>query len=73
MQKKNRIGEDILKPDSVLSYKKAKKGVDVSEQLSSYYSVQSKSKKWYHKVAFEIIDDTSIINTHILYRKYLKQ
>ena len=68
--KKNRKGEDVFKPPSILDYNKAKKGVDVSDQLSSYYSVLRKSKKWYRKIAFELIGGTSVVNAHILYQKY---
>lgn len=45
--KKNRQGEDILKPKSVIDYNKSKKGVDYSDQMSSYHSSIRKTIKWY--------------------------
>lgn len=45
--KKNRKGEDILKPICVIDYNSAKKGVDFSDQMSSYHTVLRKSLKWY--------------------------
>ena len=67
--KKTRNGENIMKPPSVLAYNHAKKGVDVSDQLSAYYSVMRKSKKWYRKLAFELVCGTSVVNAQILYNK----
>ncbi len=68
--KKARNREIILKPESVLSYNQAKKGVYVSDQLTSYYSPMRKTKKWYRKLAIELITGTSVINASVLYNKY---
>nr|CAI5856096.1 unnamed protein product [Callosobruchus analis] len=43
--KKNRKGDAVKKPKCVLDYIKAKKGVDISDQMSSYFSVLRKSLK----------------------------
>lgn len=68
--KTNREGEEILKPECVLAYNKAKKGVDISDQLTSYYTPLRKSKKWYRKLAIELIAGTSVVNACVLYNKY---
>lgn len=68
--KKNRKGEEIVKPESVIEYNKAKKGVDVADQLNSYYSPLRKSRKWYKKLALEVIAGISVTNAQILYNKY---
>ena len=68
--KKNRKGEEIVKPESVIEYNKAKKGVDVADQLSSYYSPLRKSRKWYRKLALEMIAGISVTNAQILFNKY---
>ncbi|KAJ8911175.1 hypothetical protein NQ315_011176 [Exocentrus adspersus] len=48
---KKRKDEDIIKkPIAVIEYNKAKKGVDISDQMSSYYTSIRKSIKWYKKV-----------------------
>lgn len=66
---KNANGEQIVKPESV----KAKKGVDVADQLNSYYSPLPKLRKWYRKVALEMIAGISLTNAQILYNKYCSQ
>ncbi|XP_064090806.1 piggyBac transposable element-derived protein 4-like [Macrobrachium nipponense] len=68
--KVTRTGLPIKKPQSVLDYNKCKKGVDLSDQMSSYYSPLKKSRKWYRKVALEFIAGTSIVNAWVLYNKY---
>lgn len=39
-----------LKPDIVFLYNGAKKGVDISDQMSSYYSCLRKTVKRYRKI-----------------------
>ena len=63
----NRNSEEICKPKCVIDYNKAKKGVDYSDQMSSYHTVIRKSMKWYRKVIFEILLGTSVVNAWILY------
>ena len=64
--KSNRNGEEILKPDCVLTYNNAKKEVDVSDQMSSYHISLRRSLKWYRKVVFEIITAMSFVNAYVL-------
>ena len=52
--KLNRNGEEVQKPEFVLAYNKAKKGVDVSDQMISYHT------------AFEIITGISVVNAFVL-------
>ena len=61
--KKGRNGKIIEKRSCILDYNNAKKGVDLSDQLSTYYNALRKGRKWYRKVAFEIIIGTAIINS----------
>ncbi len=65
--KKNRKGEEVLKPECVIAYNKAKKEVDMSDQLTSYYTPLQKSKKWCRKLAIELIAGTSVVNDSVLY------
>ena len=62
-------GEDVLKPQAVLDYNAAKKGVDVSDQMSAYYTCVRKTVKWYRKVFFEIILGTAIVNSWYVHCK----
>ncbi|MPC48926.1 PiggyBac transposable element-derived protein 4 [Portunus trituberculatus] len=68
--KKNRNKEEVFKPESVMAYNKAKEGVDVSDQYTSYYSPLRKIKKWYRKLALELITGLSVVNAWVLHRQY---
>ena len=52
----------VQKPLCVLDYNRVKKGVDISDQLSGYYSTLRRGLKWCRKVVFEIITGTAVIN-----------
>lgn len=67
--KKNRNHEDIFKPDSILFYNAGKAGIDLSDQLASYCTPMRKSVRWYHKVATEIILNTFVVNSQIMYNE----
>lgn len=73
LNKRNRFGNVVKKPDCILSYNKAKKGVDLSDQLASYYSNLRKTIKWYRKVAMELIFGTSVVNAWTLHRTFSNQ
>ena len=62
-------GRKIQKPQIVIDYNKAKKGVDISDQMSSYQTALRRGLKWYRKTAFELITGTAIVNSWILYQK----
>ncbi|CAK1591721.1 unnamed protein product [Parnassius mnemosyne] len=59
----------ILKPEAVLYYNERKKGIDVCDQLSSYYDLKRKSLAWYKKIALDILICASITNATLMYRK----
>lgn len=67
--KNNRAGVPILKPTAVVAYNKAKKGVDISDQLSSYYTPLRKTSKWYKKVAVELLLGTCVINAFVIFNE----
>ncbi|GLV46243.1 hypothetical protein CBL_12320 [Carabus blaptoides fortunei] len=67
--KKSRSGEDIVKPKAVIDYNKAKKGVDYSDQMSSYHTVLRRGLKWYRKLLFELLFGTSLVNAWLIYNK----
>ena len=68
--KTNKVNERIMKPPVVLDCNKGKQDVDLSDQLSTYYTCLRRSKKWYHKVAFEMIFGVSIVNAYLIYKEY---
>lgn len=70
--KRNKQGNFIMKPSSVIAYNKAKKGVDFSDQMSSYYSPLRKTIAWYKKVALELILGTSVVNAFVIHNQFGK-
>ena len=71
--KPSRNGDVVVKPKSVVDYNKTKKGLDISDQMSSYYTVLRKTKKWYRKIAIELLAGTSVVNAWVIYNKYFSQ
>ena len=71
--KLSRNGKEVQKPECVLAYNKAKKGVDVSDQMTSYHTALRRSLKWYRKLAFKIITGISVVNAFVLYNKYFTE
>ena len=69
--KKNRQKEDILKPEAILCYNQCKQGIDLSDQLSSYYNCLRKTIRWYHKVAIDLLLGTAVVNALILQNERL--
>jgi hypothetical protein len=59
----------IMKPKVVVDYNKGRQGIDLSDQLSAYYTCLRRSIKWYQKVAFELIFGTSIVNSYLIYKE----
>lgn len=68
-QIQTKIGTEVGKPEVVLDYNRGKGLVDVSDLRSSYHTPLRRSMKWYRKVAFEVLLNTSVINALILYNK----
>jgi hypothetical protein len=63
-------GLPIKKPSAVVYYNKGKVGIDLADQLASYSTPLRKTIRWYHKVAFELLLNTSLINAMLLYSKF---
>lgn len=57
-----------LKPNAVLDYNFAKKGLDVNDQMSSYQDVNRKHLKWYLKLALDLLCNTLTVNVCVLQR-----
>jgi len=63
----NKRGKQVVKPQMVIDYNKAKGYVDICDLRSSYHSPLRRSLKWYRKVAFEILLNTCLLNAMSLY------
>ena len=67
--KTNKVNQRIMKPPVVLNYNEGKQGIDLSDQLSTYYTCLRQSKKRYHKVPFERIFEVSIVDAYSIYKE----
>ncbi|KAE9522198.1 hypothetical protein AGLY_017458 [Aphis glycines] len=71
--KTDRKGNTITKPKMILDYNNTKQGIDVSDQLSSYYNPQRKSLVWYKKVAMELLFGITVVNSMIIFNKQVNK
>lgn len=62
-----RTKEEIMKPDSIIEYNSAKQGIDLSDQMTSYYDPLRKTVRWYHKLAFSFLLGIAVSNARLLY------
>ena len=65
----DRAGNPVLKPKIIEHYNKGKQGIDLSDQMSSYYSALRKSLTWYKKIAVELVFGTVLVNSGIIYNE----
>ncbi|CAD7086566.1 unnamed protein product [Hermetia illucens] len=66
---RTRLGE-TLKPNAVIDYNDAKKGIDVADQLSSYHSPLHKSLTWFKKVAVDLLFRVAVVSARCIYNEY---
>ena len=65
----NSKNERIMKPLVVQDYNEGRIGIDLSDQLSSYYTCLRRSIKWYQKVTFELVLGTALVNSYLIYKE----
>ena len=58
-------GKTAIKP--VVIYNQFMNGVDLADQYTKYYSFVRKSKKWWKKVCFWLLE-VATVNSYILYK-----
>ncbi|CAG4944989.1 unnamed protein product [Parnassius apollo] len=61
------------KPNMILEYNNRKKGIDLSDELASYYSPIRKTLTWYIKTAVNVLFGVDVINTVYLFNKLNQQ
>ena len=71
-EKKDKARKDIPYPQIVKAYNKSKGGVDLSDMLIALYRVEVKTKRWYIKVFWHLVDIAKV-NVWILHRRHFKQ
>ena len=57
-------------PEVIKIYSHLMKGVDIGNQLISYYELKHKTYKWWKRILFHLID-ISIVNSFIIYKKVI--
>ncbi|KAL0278096.1 UNVERIFIED_CONTAM: hypothetical protein PYX00_000005 [Menopon gallinae] len=62
-----------IKPQIVVDYNRQKSAVDLYDQMNAYNNPLRKSLKWYRKLAFELLLNTTVVNSYILYKNIMKQ
>ena len=53
----------------IIDYNSAKQGIDLSDQMASYFAPLRKTIRWYHKIAFEFLLSTAVVNSLVLYKQ----
>jgi hypothetical protein len=61
-----------IKPAAMLDYNKYETGVDRSDQMLSYYSIERNTIKWWKKLFFHLFN-LVVVNAHILHNKTSKK
>ena len=59
-------------PNTVNIYSRLMKGVDISNQLISYYKLNRKIIKCQKRIFFHLLD-IAIVNSFIIYKKYFNE
>ena len=67
----NKFGQKRIKPNDIAEYNLNMSGVDRCDQMISYYSSPRKSKRWYKKLLFHLLD-ICVWNSYFIYRKFHK-
>ena len=67
--KNDALGNKIVKPESVFYYCKKMGGVDLNDQLLTYYSFLRKSAKWSRKLIIHMFNMV-VLNAYILNKYY---
>ena len=73
VKRKNQDGSttEVKCPTSVAEYNRYMGGVDLHDQLKCYYSYDRKSKRWWMRLFFHLLD-IAVVNAYILYRHCYK-
>lgn len=69
-EKDGRVTE-VNCPKAVLDYRKFMGGVDKADMMKSYYGINRKSRKWYHRLFWHFLD-TSVVNSYIIFKRRTK-
>ncbi|XP_050528048.1 piggyBac transposable element-derived protein 4-like [Daktulosphaira vitifoliae] len=65
----NKRGKEVKKPQVIIDYNKGKGLVDVTDLRNSYHNPLRRTLKWYKKIIFELLLNTSVLNALSLYEE----
>lgn len=70
VKRTNKVGnrEEVICPKAIAQYNQNMGGVDKFDQLLSYYSIAWKSRRWWFKIFYYLVD-SAIVNAYILYQQ----
>ncbi|XP_023238165.1 piggyBac transposable element-derived protein 4-like [Centruroides sculpturatus] len=69
IEKRNRNGEYVVKPKIVMDYKAGIVKANISHQIPSFIPLLQEFLNWYHKVALEVIFESSVINAYVIHKE----
>lgn len=69
----NKFKSEVIKPKLILDYNKGKSLVDVCDLRNLYHNPLRRTLKWYKKIAFELLLNTSVLSALSLYEEITKQ
>jgi len=64
-------GDEIVKPKAIVDYTNLMLGVDLNDQMLTYYSFSRRSSKWWLKMFMHLVN-MIFTNSYVLYKKYHK-
>ncbi|CAH2086337.1 unnamed protein product [Euphydryas editha] len=70
--KKEKAYQNVACPKAVMTYNRHMGSVDLLDALLGYYRIQIRSKKFYHRIFFHMIDMITV-NAWLLYRRGLDE
>ena len=71
--KKEKVYRDIVLPNIVSQYNENMGGVDSHDQMMSYFRMSFKSKKYYLRLVYHLIDMVVVNTWHLLRREEVKR
>ncbi|XP_050042864.2 piggyBac transposable element-derived protein 3-like [Dermacentor andersoni] len=66
--RKTKTYVDVQRPNIIRVYNQSMGGVDKADMLLSFYRNDMKTKKWYKRICFHLID-LAVVNAFLLYRE----
>ena len=58
-----------MKPEIIMCYNKGKQGIDISDQMASYFTPLRKTVRWYHKIGYKFLLNTAVVNALVIYNE----